>query len=120
MIVEGLSASRRPTCTFRHVYPDGDVHWFNGSRQLSEHRTTKRVEEGGWLTVVSYLERDSSDMPYNCSLRSTKSGRYIASALVPSHKRSVMEAYALSTVPNNRVTSLMTGLYITVLLAVTL
>lgn len=84
-IVEGDLRSEGPTCTFKHVYPDGDVHWFHGSHSLSDgslHNTTKRVDEGGWLTIHSNLKWKSSGMPFNCSLKSTKSGSYIASTLV--------------------------------------
>ncbi|KAL7403598.1 hypothetical protein ABVT39_002762 [Epinephelus coioides] len=82
--VEGSFTDDGPACTFRNVHPDGDVLWFHDSHNLShvKHYTTKQVEEGGWLTIRSYLEQKSSNVPYNCSLKSTKSGRYIASTLV--------------------------------------
>ncbi|XP_029288942.1 uncharacterized protein LOC115009102 isoform X2 [Cottoperca gobio] len=77
-LVEGVWTNDRPTCTFKNVYPDGDVHWFHGSRNLSDesvkHHTTKHVDEGGWLTIHSYLEQNLSGGPYNCSLKSTTSG----------------------------------------------
>ncbi|KAK9539999.1 hypothetical protein VZT92_002476 [Zoarces viviparus] len=89
-IAEGVRTTDRLTCTFKHVYPDGDVHWFHGSHNLSdgsvEQHTSKQVEEGGWLTIRSDLERKSSHGPYNCSLMSTTSGRHIASTLVPNPK----------------------------------
>lgn len=82
---EGVWNEGHPTCTFRHVYPDGDVHWFHGSHNLSDgsvkQHTTKQVDNG-WLTIHSYLEHNLSGVPYNCSLKSTASGRYIASSLV--------------------------------------
>lgn len=83
-IVEDSSTNDGPACTFKNVYPDGDVHWFHNSHNLSHvrHYTTKRVEEPGWLTIHSYLEQKSSDLLYNCSLKSTESGRYIVSTLV--------------------------------------
>lgn len=84
--VEGVWTSDGPSCTFNHVSEDGDVHWFRGSRSPSDgslrHNTTKHVLEGGWLTIRSYLKHESSDMPYSCFLKSTKSGRYIASTWV--------------------------------------
>lgn len=126
MIAEGFLTSHGPGCTFKHVYPDGDVHWFQGSHHLSdgnlEYRTTKSVEEGGWLTITSYLERESSDVPYNCSLKSTKSGRYIASALVHNPYAWVMDTrgHASSFLHNNGVTAMRTVLYISLLLAFTL
>lgn len=92
-----------PSCTFKQVYPDGDIHWFHGSHNLSDgslSRVTKRVDEGGWLTIQSYLHKGRSDLPYNCSLRSIMSGRYMASSLVwnkrqePSTVRSAASAQA--------------------------
>ncbi|XP_058495639.1 uncharacterized protein LOC131466444 [Solea solea] len=85
--VHGVLRTDGPSCTFNHVHPDGDVHWFLGSKNLSDgsanHNTTKRVENGGWLTIHSDLEwKKGSDEPFNCSLWSTKSGRYIASTLI--------------------------------------
>ncbi|XP_074486611.1 uncharacterized protein LOC141764858 isoform X1 [Sebastes fasciatus] len=85
-IVKGILTNGGPICRFKNVYPDGDVHWFHGSHNLSDgsvtHHTTKQVAKGGWLTIESYLEAESSHLPYNCSLKSTASGRYIASTLV--------------------------------------
>lgn len=80
-VAEGVWAKGRLTCTFKNVYPDGDVHWFHGSHKLEQH-TSKHVDEEGWLTIESYLERKSPHVPYNCSLMSTASGRYIASHLI--------------------------------------
>ncbi|CAJ1053623.1 uncharacterized protein LOC117816219 isoform X1 [Xyrichtys novacula] len=80
--VEGVMKDGRPDCTFTRVYPDGEVHWFHGSHRLHGHHTGKRVEDGGWLTINSYLERKTSEVPYNCSLWSPKTGTYIASTLI--------------------------------------
>lgn len=86
--VEGDLTSDGPICTFSDVYPDGDVHWFHGSHNLSGGFTVRKsVDKGGWLTVRSHLKRKSSDVPYNCSLWSSKSGRYIASTLVGGNAR---------------------------------
>lgn len=85
-IAEGKLTTMGPVCTFKQVYPDGNVHWFHGSRNLSDgslkQYTRKSVDEQGWLTIHSYLERNSSHGPYNCSLKSTVSDRYIASMLI--------------------------------------
>lgn len=84
-VAEGVWTRDRVTCTFKRVYPDGDVHWFHGSHKLGrsgKQHTSKHVEEEGWLTIQSYLERKSPHVPYNCSLMSAASGRYIASTLV--------------------------------------
>ncbi|XP_065815550.1 uncharacterized protein [Labrus bergylta] len=83
--VKGLIKDDYPICTFTRVYPDGEVHWFHGSNRLhGKHKTNENVEDGGWLTIQSDLERKSSGESYNCSLWSTKTGRYIASTLVKS------------------------------------
>ncbi|XP_060918541.1 uncharacterized protein LOC132992953 [Labrus mixtus] len=90
--VEGLIKDGYPTCTFTRVYPDGEVHWFHGSKRLhGEHKTIEDVEDGGWLTIRSYMERKSSGVSYNCSLWSTKIGRYIASTLVEKEEFSPRE-----------------------------
>ncbi|KAM8879671.1 uncharacterized protein AB9W97_014905 isoform 2-T3 [Spinachia spinachia] len=93
---EGVWTKERLTCIFRNLYPDGDVHWFHGSNNLSDgsgrHNTSKQVDERGWLTVQSDLQRDSSPGPYNCSLMSATSGRYIASTLVPKPESRVLVA----------------------------
>ncbi|KAM7394057.1 hypothetical protein PAMP_020882 [Pampus punctatissimus] len=85
-IAEGVLTSDGPSCTFRHVYPDGDVHWFHSSLNLSNgslmYKTFKRVEKGGFLTIHSHLESKGLDLPFTCSLKSTKSGRYIANTEV--------------------------------------
>ncbi|XP_026026332.1 uncharacterized protein LOC113024001 isoform X2 [Astatotilapia calliptera] len=89
-IVEGKLTTTGPVCTFKQVYPDGNVHWFHGSRNLSDgslkQYTGKSVDEQGWLTIHSYLERNSSHGPYNCSLKSTVSDKYIASMLIQNPK----------------------------------
>ncbi|KAF6730288.1 hypothetical protein FQA47_011308 [Oryzias melastigma] len=78
--------NKSPRCTFSHVYPDGEVHWFHGSRNLSggsdRPLTSKSVDPQGWLTITSQLPVHSdqeSRLPYNCSLRSALSDGYIAS-----------------------------------------
>ncbi|KAG7242367.1 hypothetical protein INR49_023496 [Caranx melampygus] len=87
-IAEASSERDSPACTFTNVHPDGEVHWFHGSHNLSDgsikHNTTKRVDEGGWLIIHSELKEGKmcSDVPYNCSLKSSRSGKYIASAKV--------------------------------------
>nr|XP_040043547.1 uncharacterized protein LOC120825788 isoform X2 [Gasterosteus aculeatus aculeatus] len=83
---EGVWTKDRLTCIFRNVYPDGDVHWFNPSRNLSygsvRRYTSKQVDEGGWLTIQSDLDLENLPGPNSCSLMSPTSGRYIASTLV--------------------------------------
>ncbi|XP_028307370.1 uncharacterized protein LOC114466098 [Gouania willdenowi] len=101
--IETVLKTDGPACTFNHVYPDGDVHWFSNSRNLSDwspHNTTKRVDEQGWLTIHSYLEEKHLQGTYNCSLMSTVSGRLIASALV--HQAPLTKTVKLfEKTPNN-------------------
>ncbi|XP_019940052.1 uncharacterized protein [Paralichthys olivaceus] len=103
-MVEGVLTSDGPTCTFDSVHPDGDVHWFQGSHNLSDgsikQHTTKRVEKGGWLTIHSYLESKSSDGPYNCSLMNSKSGRYMTSGLIQSAEVLGMDSTIQHPPPN--------------------
>ncbi|KAK2816854.1 hypothetical protein Q5P01_025045 [Channa striata] len=117
--VEPILTSREPGCTFTHVHPDGDVHWFLGSRLISDgslQNVSKRVEDGGWLTISSYLDRPRSDVPYNCSLKSTTSDRYIASTLVT---RKALFKNLRGDASSLTVTSLKMILYISVSLIVT-
>ncbi|XP_062293876.1 uncharacterized protein LOC133998760 [Scomber scombrus] len=85
----GDMTSDRPSCTFSHVYPDGDVHWFHDSRRLSGTNTTKQVEDSGYLTIRSHLELKGLEAPFYCCLKSTKSGRYIAGTLVVNRQSKV-------------------------------
>lgn len=84
--VEATMTSAGPNCTFTEVYPDAEVHWFLGSRRLTggspRHSTREQVEESGWMTVHSHLEKDNSGEPYNCSLWCRTSRQYITSSLV--------------------------------------
>ncbi|KAM4604080.1 uncharacterized protein ACJ7VT_018696 [Polymixia lowei] len=84
--VEDVVTPEGPNCTFRRVYPDGDVHWFRGSTKLAGDqlttKTTKQVEAGGWVTISSSLGSTNMTEPYNCSLWNPTSGRYIASRRV--------------------------------------
>lgn len=116
--VHGETTGEGYGCTFNHVYPDGDVHWFDGSHHVldsSLYNTTKQVVEGGWLTIRSYLKRKGSGMPYNCSLKSTKSSRYIASTSI---KGSKIIAQVKSGIGSW--TPMGTFLYISIFLAVSL
>ncbi|XP_056136627.1 uncharacterized protein LOC130113129 [Lampris incognitus] len=65
------------TCRFTGVHPDGDVHWFHGSTRLTGANTSKSVEAGGWMTIVSSLEKDGNKEPYSCSLWNPASGQYL-------------------------------------------
>ncbi|XP_029950376.1 uncharacterized protein LOC115390601 [Salarias fasciatus] len=98
--VEPFLNSDGPSCRFNHVHPDGDVHWFHGSRNLSDgsvkQYTTKQVDSEGWLTIHSYLDMENPRGSYNCSLKSTTSGRYIASALFGDEPRPTMFRYSTS------------------------
>ncbi|CAB1344913.1 unnamed protein product, partial [Coregonus sp. 'balchen'] len=79
-----------PTCTFTGVYPDGEVHWFQGPNNVTGESkiNTKQVEDGGSLTVTSSLKRKtvSGEGSYNCSLWIPSTGAYLTSSLVvPEH-----------------------------------
>ncbi|XP_063740796.1 uncharacterized protein LOC134865247 [Eleginops maclovinus] len=128
-IVEGVWTNGRPTCTFRNVYPEGDVHWFHGHHNLSDgsvkQSTTKHVDGGGWLTIHSDLEQNHSGVTYNCSLKSAASGRYIASSLVENPE--LVQQKARTQVLTNQVRSgvrsqrpMWTIFFVSTLLAVTL
>lgn len=89
-IAERVASDEGPVCTFHHVHPDADVHWFYDSDTLPDHSereenveesVEKSVEDGGWLMIRSRLTV-SSDVPSNCSLKSSKSGRYITCNVV--------------------------------------
>lgn len=89
---EGVKAawdSHTPTCTFRKVCPGGEVEWFQDSQRITDQSlivTNKRVEAGSWITIDSYPKIHSNKL-YNCTLKSSSSGRYLTSALIhpPSH-----------------------------------
>lgn len=120
--VQGETTDEGYSCTFNHVYPDGDVHWFDGSNHVldsSLHNTTKQVVQGGWLTIRSYLKLKESGVPYNCSLMSTKSSRHIASTLINgSETRALNPGRVTSGVGSW--TSMRTFLYISIFLALSL
>lgn len=86
--VQSVLTDTASVCTFNHVHPGGDVHWFHGSHNVTERflnhtHTSRYMDEKGWWTIVSFLQ-SSLYTPFTCSLMSTKSGRYLASALVQS------------------------------------
>lgn len=87
-----------PSCTFTEVHPDADVHWFLSSHNFTGETlrgsTDKRWEEGGWLTIHSYLEEKDSDELYNCSLWCPTSNQYITSRLIPQQRMSKSGATA--------------------------
>nr|XP_057947655.1 uncharacterized protein LOC131142416 [Doryrhamphus excisus] len=74
--VKGGLSTNGPVCTFSNVYPDADVFWSSQSESPVKQSTFKSIEAGGWLTIRSQLEWTSNG-PFNCSLRSIKSGRHI-------------------------------------------
>lgn len=121
-ITNAPSERGAPACNFTNVHPDGEVHWFHGSHSLSDgpikHKTMKRVDEGGWLIIYSELIGwKNSDVPYNCSLKGSRSGEYIASAKVPVSR--VGSVHSPSSGATSQA-SMRTLLCISILLAVTL
>ncbi|XP_041641952.1 uncharacterized protein LOC121508886 isoform X2 [Cheilinus undulatus] len=82
-LIEGVMNNGKPTCTFKCANQDVDVHWFHHSRYLKHGQHTRRSKEpGGWWTIESHLESKSSVVPYNCSVRSTRTYRYLASTVI--------------------------------------
>lgn len=74
-----------PACTFRKVCPAAEVEWFQNSQRITDQSlitTETSVEAGSWFTIRSYLNmRDRSNV-YNCTLKSSSSGRYLSSAVI--------------------------------------
>ncbi|XP_010887697.2 uncharacterized protein LOC105021618 [Esox lucius] len=70
-----------PTCVFTGVYPDGDVHWFQGTNNLTgdAQNNTKQEEVGGARTVTSSLKIGNEGGAYNCSLWIPSTGVYLTS-----------------------------------------
>lgn len=74
-----------PACTFRKVCPVAEVEWFHDSQRITDQSlitTERRVEAGGWFTIHSFLNMQDESKLYNCTLRSSSSGRYLASAVI--------------------------------------
>ncbi|XP_062304431.1 uncharacterized protein LOC134008866 [Osmerus eperlanus] len=72
------------SCTFTGVFPEGEVHWFQGPERLTGNTTcttTVRVEPRGGLTICSTLKRNSTSgqLPYTCSLWNPRAKRYLTS-----------------------------------------
>lgn len=89
-----------PTCTFRKVCPGGEVEWFQDSRRITDQllvSTNKYVEAGSWITIHSYLKIHNSNKPYNCTLKSSSSGRYLTSSLI--HPAPHVRSRAAASVP---------------------
>eukprot|EP00063_Salmo_salar_P012063 XP_013986898.1 PREDICTED: uncharacterized protein LOC106564917 [Salmo salar] len=84
-----------PTCTFTEVYPDGEVHWFQGPNNVTGDPKikTKQVKDGKFLTITSSLNRKtvSGEGAYNCSLWIPSTGAYLTSSLVPEHGEARVE-----------------------------
>lgn len=85
---EGVKAawdSPTPSCTFRKVCPGGEVEWFQDTRRITDQSliaTNKHVEAGSWITISSYLNTHNRNKFYNCTLKSSRSGQYLTSALI--------------------------------------
>lgn len=90
--VRAVWGSITPHCTFRKVCPGGEVEWFQNSQKITDQSlivTKEHIEAGSWITINSYLNVHNSNHPYNCTLKSSSSGRYLTSALIrpPSYVR---------------------------------
>lgn len=74
-----------PACTFRKVCPGAEVEWFQDSQRITDQSlitTETSVEAGSWFTIRSYLNKHDRSKVYNCTLRSSSSGRYLSSAVI--------------------------------------
>lgn len=96
--VEAAWDSYTPTCTFRKVCPGGEVEWFQDSQRITDQSliVTNKHEAGSWITIYSY-PKIHSNKPYNCTLKSSSSGRYLTSALI--HPLSFVSARAAAHRP---------------------
>ncbi|XP_071768389.2 uncharacterized protein LOC139921901 [Centroberyx gerrardi] len=69
-------------CQFHGVYPDGTVHWLQGSSNLTDSSTTQtEQDQHGLYNVKSTLKIQPGNMsqPYNCSLWIPASMKYLSS-----------------------------------------
>lgn len=75
-----MSTEGEPTCTFTGVYPDGDVHWFPSAAGRSASGATpmikKRVDEQGYVSIISSLPGGGHTGAYNCCLWNAESKTY--------------------------------------------
>ncbi|KAM9472941.1 uncharacterized protein ACWYII_008060 isoform 1-T1 [Salvelinus alpinus] len=56
-------------CQLFGVYPEGTVHWFLGSENITESASTKsQLDEEGLFDIRSTLPTQAGTEPYNCSL----------------------------------------------------
>ncbi|XP_041960727.1 uncharacterized protein LOC121719314 isoform X2 [Alosa sapidissima] len=68
------------TCRARGVYPEAHIHWFQGSKNLTDSSVAHpsvRHEDGTYEIASTLLHRPHSTL--NCSLWSPSSGRYLSS-----------------------------------------
>ncbi|XP_020340321.1 uncharacterized protein LOC109892279 isoform X1 [Oncorhynchus kisutch] len=64
-------------CQLFGVYPEGTVHWFLGSENITESASTKsQLDEEGLFDIRSTLPTQAGTEPYNCSLWIPSSGTY--------------------------------------------
>ncbi|XP_071371518.1 programmed cell death 1 ligand 1-like [Centroberyx affinis] len=69
-------------CQFHGVYPNGTVHWLQGSSNLTDSATTQtEQDQHGLYNVTSTLKVQPGDMsqPYTCSLWIPASMKYLSS-----------------------------------------
>ncbi|XP_045077539.1 uncharacterized protein LOC121570401 isoform X1 [Coregonus clupeaformis] len=71
-------------CQFFGVYPEGTVHWFLGSENITESASTEsQQDEDGLFDIRSTLPTQAGTEPYNCSLWIPSSGTYSSHKLLP-------------------------------------
>lgn len=68
------------TCRSRGVYPEAHIHWFHGSRNLTQSSVAHpsiQAEDGTYEIASTLLHSPKSTL--NCSLWSPSSGKYLSS-----------------------------------------
>lgn len=68
------------TCRSSGVYPEAHIHWFHGSRNLTQSSVAHpsiQAEDGTYEVASTLLHSPKSTL--NCSLWSPSSGRYLSS-----------------------------------------
>ncbi|XP_018616888.1 uncharacterized protein LOC108939770 [Scleropages formosus] len=79
------SSSSAMTCSFSGVYPEGEVHWFDGDRNItgdSQHHSIK-FNHDGTFNVSGSLPARTPTRAHHCSLWMHGSGSYLARHLLP-------------------------------------
>ncbi|KAJ8399700.1 hypothetical protein AAFF_G00408050 [Aldrovandia affinis] len=83
---EPVPSSSGVACRFYGVYPQGEVHWFDRDKNVTDKSTADnsgKPDRHGMYNVSSrLLTEDRSREEYNCSLWIPSTGAYLTSTLV--------------------------------------